>query len=81
MKRYLSNDDILGEEVYAAVTTHIYPLMKEKFASVEHVSFFVELTCVALETGRPELQSLFTFLCLDEKVNPRFVYFNCKFQV
>ena len=54
--------------------THVYPLMKEKFASIEHISFFVELTTVALDTSRPEFQSIFTFLCLDEKVNPRFVF-------
>ena len=64
----------IGEEIYTAVMTHVYPLMKEKFASIEHISFFVELTTVALDTSRPEFQSIFTFLCLDEKVNPRFVF-------
>lgn len=61
----------LGEEVYSAIMMHIFPLMKEKFATIDYVSFFVELTAVALETGRPEFQSLFTYFCLDERVNPR----------
>lgn len=68
--------DIVGEEIYVAVMTHIYPLMKEKFATIEHVSFFVELTTISLESSRPEFQNLFTFLCLDEKIDPRFVTFN-----
>lgn len=61
-----------GEDLYAAVMSHVYPLMKERFASIEHLSFFVELTNVSLETSRPEFQNVFTFLCLDEKVSPRF---------
>ena len=63
----------IGEEIYNAVITPVYPLMKEKFPSTDHVSFFVELTTAALETGRPEFQNIFTFLCLDDKVNPRYV--------
>ncbi len=55
--------------------THIYPLMKEKFATIEHVSFFVELTTISSESSRPEFQNLFAFLCLDEKIDPRFVTF------
>lgn len=60
-----------GDEMYNAVMTHVFPLMKEKFAAVEHVSFFVELTTAAMEANRPEFQTIFTFFCLDEKVNPR----------
>ncbi|XP_046635826.1 protein MMS22-like [Daphnia pulicaria] len=71
MFKKLRNTPDNCEEIYAAVMTHVYPLMKEKFASIEHISFFVELTTVALDTSRPEFQSIFTFLCLDDKVNPR----------
>jgi hypothetical protein len=62
----------LGDEVYGAVMTHVYPLMKDTFSLVEHVDFFVEMTIVALDTNRPEFQSLFTYFCLDDKVNPRY---------
>lgn len=55
--------------------THIYPLMKDDFALVEHVDFFAEMTIVAQETNRPEFLSVFTFFCLDDKVNPRFNQF------
>ena len=75
---------MIGEEIYTAVMTHVYPLMKEKF-SIEHMSFFVELTTVALDTSRPEFQNIFTFLCLDDKVNPRYVrdswYYNLFFRI
>lgn len=67
----LRNTPDTSEEVYAAVVTHIYPLMKERFTSIEHLSFFVELTTTSLETSRPEFQNIFTFLCVDEKVSPR----------
>ena len=55
--------------------THIYPLMKDTFSLVEHVDFFAEMTIVALDTNRPEFQSLFTYFCLDDKVNPRYLFY------
>lgn len=72
MLKKLRDNPASCEEMYSAVMAHIFPLMKEKFALVEHVQFFVELTITALETSRPEFQSLFNFFCLDEKVNPRY---------
>jgi len=62
------------DDIYNAISTHILPLMKEKYIfGDEHVLFFTELTVTTLESGRAEFSSLFSFFCLDEKVNPKFV--------
>ena len=44
--------------------------MKEKFAQEEYVTFFFELTLCSLE-NHSEFQTLFSYLCLDDKINPR----------
>lgn len=65
---------IFLDDIYNAISTHIVPLMKEKFIfGDECATFLSELTITALESSRAEFPSLFSFFCLDERVNPKFV--------
>lgn len=61
-----------GDELISCVMTHIYPLMKDKFADVDHVTFFTELATVSLETSEiSEFQAMFNHFCLDERVDAK----------
>ena len=67
-----ANNIFSDEEMISSVMTHVYPLMKDKFADVDHVTFFTELTTVSLEaTQISEFQAMFTHFCLDEKVDAK----------
>ena len=60
------------DEVYQALMAHIFPLMKEKYAQIEFVSFFSEMALTSVEHGGPEFTQHLNFFCLDEKVQPKY---------